>query len=282
VSALRDWLDAEGHDLALKGTLLLLLLVPVGQWNVRPLVLLLAAAGLVHRGALHSAWLWGALTALAGWRVVDSWPLADNHAYLLAYWCGAILLSRLTPEPGEARAVSARWLIAGAFAFAAGWKLLSPDFLDGTFFRVMLLADPRFEDLARWAGGLTAADLDASRNFLFAPRIGAETTPAMLVESASLRAAAHFLTWITIAAEGAVALLFIAPLRAGVARHAALLAFCAATYAFAPIEGFGWLLLCMGCASVPVNAVRTRAVYVGVYALLVLYAEIDLAAWLVP
>ena len=109
-----------------------------------------------------------------------------------------------------------------------------------------------------------------------------------LVEPAALRTAALALTWITAAGETALALLFLAPLpaRLPAMRHAALIAFCAATYALAPVEGFGWLLLCMGCAAAPVgpspDAGWTRSAYVACYGLLVVYAEIDLAAWLAP
>lgn len=272
--ALREWLEREGADLPLHLTLLLLLLVPIGEWNVRPMVLLLACAGLLHRGVLRSPWLWAALAALTGWRVVEAWPVADNHAYLLAYWCLALLIARVLPDPAGAQARSARWLLAATFVFAAAWKLLlSDDFLDGRFFRVTLLTDPRFEGPARWLGGMTPEGLDASRTFLFQSRVHSALTVPPLVEPPALRQAALALTWISAAAESLVAALFAAPV-SGIARHVALLAFCAGTYAFAPVEGFGWLLLALGVAAAPVDAARVRTAYVACFALLVLYAGI--------
>ena len=45
---------------------------------------------------------------------------------------------------------NARALIGLAFAFAVLWKLLSPDYLDGRFFRVALVEDHRLEPITRW------------------------------------------------------------------------------------------------------------------------------------
>jgi hypothetical protein len=154
-----------------------------------------------------------------------------------------------------------------SFAFATLWKLvLSPDYLDGTFFRVWLLVDERFEDLARVAGGLTP------------PGLGVEHYPA-LVEPAALRGLAGVLTAATLALEAIVALLFLAPAPARGAwlRHAALLVFCAAAYALAPVTGFGWLLLAMGLSVVGGDALRLRLLYVACSGLLLLHGAISWA-----
>ncbi len=271
IRALHGWVEHEGSDLPLHLTLLLLLLAPIGDLELRMAVLLLACAGLLHRGVLRSPWLWALLAALTGWRVVHAWPVADNHAYLLAYWCLAVGIARMLPDPHDAQARSARWLIAGVFVFAAAWKLvLSDDFLDGRFFRVALLTDPRFEGFARWVGSMSADQLESSRTFLFQSRVGPELTIPPLVEPPRLRAVALALTWTAAALESLVAVLFVVRVR-DVARHAALLGFCVGAYALAPVEGFGWLLLALGCASAPVDATRTRAAYVACYALLLLY-----------
>jgi hypothetical protein len=277
-NAVARWL--ANPDLPLRLSLLLLLLAPVGSWELRPFVRLVAAGGLLSGVAARSPWTWLALTGLTGWRVVADWPLADNHAYLLAYWCLAVLLSQLVPDPAAALGVSGRLLVGLAFAFATLWKLvLSPDYLDGTFFRVWLLVDPRFEDLARLVGGLSPAELDASRTFLQPPpTLGVEHYPA-LVEPAALRRGAECLTFAALALEGLLAVLFLAPVpaRRPWLRHAPLLAFCAATYAVAPVVGFGWLLLAMGLAGVPGDALRLRLVYLACFALLLLHDSIPWA-----
>ncbi len=65
-------------------------------------------------------------------------------------------------------------------------------------------------------------------------------------------------------------MLVVAPF-SGIAPHLARLAFCAGTYALAPVEGFGWLLLALGAAAAPVDATRVRTAYVACFALLMLY-----------
>ena len=57
-------------------------------------------------------------------------------------------------------------------------------------------------------------------------------------------------TWGGLALEALVALLCLLPsgTRIAIGRHASLLAFCATTYALAPVAGFGWLSATMGLA----------------------------------
>jgi hypothetical protein len=133
-------------DLALRLTLLDLLLRPVGDWMLRPLILGLAAIPLLRPRWLGQPLLWLALAGLTGTRAVLDWPLADNHAYLLAYWCLAASLALMARDADRALAFNGRLLIGLVFLFACIWKFaLSGDYLDGTFFQVTLLTDPRFE-----------------------------------------------------------------------------------------------------------------------------------------
>ena len=163
----RELFSARLSDLTLRFTLLALLLRPVGDWTVRPFVLLLACLGLVSPRALRSPYTWGLLTLLTGWRVVADWPLSDNHAYLLCYWCLALACSLLATDVRSSMALNGRLLIGLTFLLATLWKaLLAPDYLDGTFFRVTMLTDPRFEDVSLQLGGLTDAQLAENRAFL--------------------------------------------------------------------------------------------------------------------
>ena len=75
------WVGARGPDLAMQLTLLDLLLVPVGAWSVRPAVLVVAAAGLLHRSVLRSPWTWLLLFFLTGWRVVDEHHLEREYEF---------------------------------------------------------------------------------------------------------------------------------------------------------------------------------------------------------
>jgi hypothetical protein len=267
---------AEPFDLALRLTLLDLLLKPIGDWWLRPLLLGLAAGGLLIPRFRRERSLWWLLAALAAIRVLVDWPLPDNHAYLLAYWLFAIALSLGGAEPAHTLATSARLLVGLAFAFASVWKLgLSADFLDGRFFRVALLADPRFEDLARLVGGLSPESLAGLRDFLRQHVDGpAVMGGALPLEPAPLRSLAYGLTLWTALLEISVAAAFLWPRGRGLSRprDALLLLFCATTYAIATVEGFAWLLLAMGVAQCERGA--TRLAYLGVYLLVLVYREV--------
>ena len=266
----------DALDLALRLTLLDLLFQPVGDWTLRPFVLVLAGAGLLIPGWLRRPPLWLGLVLLTGLRVILDWPLPDNHAYLLAYWCLAVFLSLLTRDPAQGLAFDGRWLVGLAFAFATLWKLGSPDYLDGTFFRVTFLVDPRFESFSRLVGGMTLEHVEALRAALERHADGTGAALSGIELPRRLLLAERFVTFWTVAIEGAVAVAFLWPLKRGPARlrHALLLVFCATTYAVATVAGFAWLLLAMGVAQCEREQRITRALYVAVFFLVLLHREL--------
>jgi hypothetical protein len=274
----RGSLDAVG--LALRLTLLDLLLHPIGDWWLRPFLLALAAVALVVPTWLRSPRVWMALAILTGVRVLAGWPLPDNHAYLLCYWCLAISLCLRLGDPRPALAWNGRWLIGLVFAFAIVWKLvLSPDYRDGTFFQVMLVNDPRFEGLSRLLGGMTPELLERARLALTQH----VDIPLQAVELPQLPSRlvglADFATFGTGLLEAAIALAFLWPSRGlpARARNPLLLLFCATTYAAAPVEGFGWLLIAMGVAQCEPEQPGARALYLGAYVLVLFYREVPWA-----
>jgi hypothetical protein len=271
-------------EIPLRLTAIALLLRPMGPWFVRPVILAAAAVVLVSPRALRTPAVWTALSVLVAVRIADDWPLADNHIYLLAYWTLAIALSFRAADVSQALSATSRWLLGLAFAFAVVWKvLLSPDFLDGRFFRVTLLTDPRFAEAAMLIGGLSDQDLDANRRALAPlPDGAALAEPQAVIEPARLRALAVVSTWGIVLLEGGVAVMMLAPRRliASWLRHAFLLAFCLVTYAFAPVAGFGWLLLVMGAAQTDATDVWWRRAYVAVFLVVLFYSEVPWAGLL--
>jgi hypothetical protein len=170
-----------------------------------------------------------------------------------------------------------RWLVGAVFLCAILWKgVLAPDFLDARFFRMTLITDERFADLARSIGGLTDVQLVANRAALTPLPAGAEMLDGpVLMEPAALRRLGLALTWGGFCLEALLALAFLSPwpgvMHRG--RHLLLLAFAAITYAAAPVAGFGWLLAAMGCAQCEPGQRLLRLAYVGVFVLVLLYAE---------
>jgi hypothetical protein len=290
--------DEDGvPDSVLALTAIILLLRPLDVWWLAPFALAAACLSLVVRAVRRAPITWLLVAVLVAARVAWVWPLSDNHIYLLAYWCLAIGLALSSATPALALSASSRWLVGAAFAMAVLWKaVLSPDYVDGRFFRVTLLTDERFADASLVFGGLSRDQMAENRKFLEPLPEGAELlNPPAFVEPPRLRAFAAIATWGGLMLESLIALLCLMPEeglprrsfanagRIRLARHASLLAFCVTTYALAPVAGFGWLLATMGLAQCAPPQRVLRGAYLAVFILIVLYSEIPwtgvLADW---
>jgi hypothetical protein len=269
-------------ELALRVLLLVLLLDAPLFWFQRVPLQVAAGLGLLLPALARDARYWAGLTLLTTWPLLWNWPFSDNHDYLRALAALSVTLALGARDAPAALRTSARLLVGGTFLFATLWKLvLSPDFVDGTFFRVTLLADPRFHDLAVLVGGASWETLDAFdaalREFL-AGR--AEGWPGAFVEPAGLRPLALALTVFTGAIEAAVAAAFLWP-RLGRFRNVFLIAFGATTFAFATVRGFGWLLMALGFAQTAPDERRARIGYVATLFLIELYRSVPWSRMLI-
>lgn len=260
-------------DLVMRLTLLVLVLQPVGGPTARPLILLLAAVGLVWTPVLRHPALWFGLTLLTAMRVIGDWPLPDNHAYLLVYWCLAIGIALSLPEPEKALSLNGRLLVGLVFALAAGWKLLSPDYVDGTFFRVTMIREERFAGLAMALGGMSEETLAVGREYLAGGPLRSGTEA---LETVAFRRLAGVITWATVTLEAAIAVTFLWPRTDWVSRyrHAFLLTFLVLAYAGPTVAGFGWLLVAMGLAQCEPEQRITRVAYLGAFGLILVYREL--------
>ena len=281
----QDLVGTDPLDLVLRLTLLDFLLRPVGDWKVRPFVFLLAGASLLSPRLLRSPITWLILTLLTGWRVILDWPLSDNHAYLLCYWCLGISLSLLMRKPHASLALNGRLLIGLAFLLAVLWKgLLSADYLNGTFFRVTMMTDGRFADVTRLVGGMSEADLNQNRYILEAnPHDEDGSQYPKLIEPPAFQMFAQVATWWTLLTEATVAVCFLWPTRGWFSRQRdiVLMLFCATTYAVAPVAGFGWLLIVMGLAQCEPQRKAIRSLYLLSFCLILFYKEIPWAYLLI-
>mgnify|MGYP007044780742 CR=1 FL=1 len=271
----------EPVELSARLTLLALLFTHIGSWHVRPLVLLLAGYGLLAPGALRSSLLWLALAALSGWRALEDWPLADKHAYLLAYWCLALSIAFFASDPAKVLSHQGRWLIGLVFLLAVVQKGSTPNFVDGTFFATLYLLDPRFEDLTVLLTSLGYADLDVARRMMESDFRVLTRTSLPFAIPGSLRAIAWFSTWWSLLEQAAVAIAFLAP--AGSWLHGKrdffLVLFCLTAYAVAPVPGFGWLLIAMAVSQC--GSGRWRTMYLISFGMLALYYYVPWANILV-
>lgn len=281
----RDWLrpaQASSLQLPLTLTAILLLLRPMGPWYVRAPLLAFGVLAIIDRRTARVPGVWLLVAVALAVRLVVDWPLPDNHVYLLGYWSLAIALALSAPAPAAELAGATRLLLAGAMSCAVLWKgLLSPDYVDGRFFRVTLFDDPRFEAVTLLAGGLREETLEANRAALQPLPAGAELAEEpYIAEPLGVRALARVLTWGGLALEAALAVvMWIPATRVRRLRHVLLLAFCGLTYAIAPVAGFGWLLLVMGSALCAPTERRLRAAYAGMFFVVLLLTEVPWA-WL--
>lgn len=257
-------------------TLIYLLLLRHGSWDAYAIVVAIAAPALLNRRLACNRYVWGAIAILTVARVVTHWMAIENHIYLATYWCLALAICLWLPDSMRVLSRNARLLVGLPFVFAMLWKgVLSSDFVDGTFFRVTLLADGRFRSLADLLAGLTGDA--AHRNLLAIQQMtGAHVAPVglMLEEPDGARILAAIMTYCTLIVESAVAICFLAPMGTLFSRwrHVVLITFCATTYLIAPVTGFGWLLVIMGLAQTSVEQWRLRLAYFATFAVIAIAA----------
>ncbi|MFN2420396.1 MAG: hypothetical protein ABR527_03310 [Gemmatimonadota bacterium] len=266
----------EGAMLALRLTLLTVLLAAAEPGLTRVVILLLVLPALLFPSVLRTPAVWLGIAMVIAISIIHQWPLADNHIYLIVYWSLAVFLALCSRRPDEFLSVSARWLLAFVFLWATIWKVvLSPDYMDGRFFRVQLLTDTRFTPVTRMLG---VSEEQLAENRAYLQPVPARRTVAnpRLVETPALRLTGKFLTWSTILLEAAVAFAFLLPWGRFTERirHGLLLTFCVVAYAIAPVAGFGWIIAAMGAAQGPEHRHRLRAAYAVVWFLILIYSEI--------
>jgi hypothetical protein len=260
-------------------TVVLLLTSAPEQWYLRGPLVALFALGVAFRSWLASPYYWYAVATLLGTTVYLNWANSDNHKYLFVYWtlalCAALTLPKAQQAPALARA--SRWLIGLCMLLATIWKVISPDYLNGSFFEYTLLCDERFAGLAHQAAGLPLAELAANRELkgvvLEGQFRGQSLTEATLVTSPAVARVAQAMTWWTIGIEGLLAVLFLWPDNRRIAplRNGALLIFAATTYVVAPVRGFGWILMLLGMAQCKDDEHRTRLAYLAMLVVIQFY-----------
>ena len=196
------------------------------------------------------------------------------------YWCLAVAIAAREADPARSLAWSGRVLIGLVFAFAVLWKAISPDFLDGRFFRVTLVLDTRLAAFTELVGGLGGDELHERREQLAQHVDGvAPEAPLVAAEPARFRAVVWLATLGTFASEALLALAFLWPPGRGPSRFRdpLLIGFCALTYLVAPVSGFGWLLIALGVAQTAPERWRTRVAYLIAFGLVYLYGVFESA-----
>lgn len=264
-------------DLFEMGAAMTLLMIVISLhepfWYLKLGIATLAVSALVLRPLMRNPLVWFGLVVVFLWSFTFSWAEQNNHDYLKVYWCLAVGASLLAVESGRALRFNARVLIGLCFFFATLWKLVSPDYLDGSFFTYFLLQDSRFGLLAKHLGGLDGSVLAADQMVRGAHSLfGNPADPIPTPLAPAVVWVAHLMTWWTVAIEGTVATAFLLPRRFFLSRwrDVILFAFVLSTYVVAPILYFAWILLAMGVVQCEHERLRYAPVAYAVLFLLVL------------
>ena len=198
-------------------------------------------------------WAWGLLTVVTA-AGVFSYVLVDldNHHFLHVYWLAALTVACLAKDPAWTLGRAGRLMVGWLFLFATLWKLLTPDFADGSFFAYLLSVD---RNLTRVPLALDWVDPEVTSENRIAvtamrhdPQV--EPHPVPVQVSATMDRLAAPLSWVTIVLEGAVALTFLLPLRGAWTRwrEVSLFTFILVTYPALPVLSFAALLIAMSLA----------------------------------
>ena len=262
-------LDQPRHYLVLRLTLVLLLLY--GSSNLILDVPLRVVCGLmlISPSLVTHQGMWVLVCGLVWWINAANWLWIDNHKFLISYWCLACALGVSAKNTDTVLAWNGRILIGLAFLFATLWKLLSGEYLNGSFLHYTFLTDDRIQSFAAAIGGLSPDVLPQNRlleaMLKTAPQSALEVT---LATSPLLERFALFASYWTLLIEGAVAAAF---LLIGIrwlarCRDWILIIFIATTYFLLPVLGFAYVLIIMGLAQCPPNRDRDRIAYLALLA----------------
>lgn len=260
-------------DLAPRLTVLLLIPAMVALPGPLVLPLLAAAAVAADRRLLHHPAVWAVACALASWHTFG-WTTLNEHALLVVYWTATLMLAFWLGNARRTMAIAAALLVGLTFALAVTVKVTSPDYRSSAFFEFELIADPRFEPVAEWAGGQSDADFDAGRTAYRQLRDPfGETTAVVVHPTGRLAFVATLLTWGAVVVEAAAATAFLCPRGwrfVPQARLASLAAFCVGAYLIVPVAWFGLALVVLGLAQCDQGS-RDRYGYLALFGFLLLW-----------
>src|SRR5262249_49403077 len=141
-----------------------------------------------------------------------NWYIVYNHKYLITYWCLALACSRWATNPGRVLAVNGRLLIGLCFLCATLWKVISPDFLDGSFFHFTLLDDARFRSVAESLGRMPEEIFRRNEQAIASlSRYDSLLTVVQLEDTPRIIWLAKSLAWWGFGLEALIALAFLWP-----------------------------------------------------------------------
>lgn len=256
-------------------TLIMVLLYMQHSRILMGVIILFVPVGILFMRVLKSPTYWAILAIFIIVGFYQITHSADNHTYLTVYWIIAIALSFQTRQRIDSISLNARLLIGLCFGFATLWKILSPEFIDGTFFHFTFLTDSRFFDFTELTAGLSS---DIRHDNLDSYNLIKSSTErkefVQLISSPSLSTLSIFMAYWTILLEGWIAVAFLAPVESKLSKYRdnPLLIFMITTYPIATVRGFATLLAVMGFAQCRGNNSGMRIIYLLIFLLIPIFS----------
>lgn len=253
-------------------TLLFFTLNSSNYFYVKWLVTIIALTAIVFPKlkARKEIWIGLILTYIVG--NVTHYLEIDNHKFLYIYWSVAILLCLFSEDFEKNISINARLLIGLAFFFAVISKIISSDYLDGSFFMWTSLMDTRVTKFLTWIH-LMPRDLIIHNNGVYAQLVDKPILPAQahLKSLPGLYFLSLIFTYAALIVELIIATLFLLPEKHRLSRWRdyPLLLFIASVYLVVPVWEFGSILSIIGSAQA--NTKRKSAVYLILFLLMQVY-----------
>ncbi len=250
-----NWTSFDAHPPYERTTLLsvlVLLLYGASYWYVSIPISILCLSGILFDRLRLNGYFWFAIACFLLCGIGNNWQTDDNHKYLICYWTLALCICLFQKDDYQVLARVARLLVGLTFAFATLWKLISPDFLNGDFFLHCFFYDSRFSVRLVSLGIIGDAPISqASQALKHLTHIGSDVGSIGLPDISHIRPLAIALAYWTVLIEGLIAVSFLCSPLTSLSRFrfVFLWIFIVSTYAFAPVIGFGWILLVLAYAS---------------------------------
>jgi hypothetical protein len=212
----------------------------------------LLVLGLIVADIGTSVLLWICISATHFAWLARAYFTADNHLYLIGYWCIAVCIALFYGgERGDmVLRETSRLLVGLCFLLAVITKMWSDNFRSGSLFIHTMLSDPRFVVLARCIAGISREQQQKYHRAIIRLESGAsEREPVRIL--GRTRVVAKALVWWTIGIEMVVSTAFLLPQgESSMLRTGSIIVFVLTTFGVVQVTAFAQILLLIAAVGV--------------------------------
>jgi len=280
----REIVDKQHYTLVLQLTAIFFISKGLGPY--RPAywdapVVVLCIMFLLNKRFLTSRALWFLIFLYVMALNFVYFELSANHFYLIAYWslACALALGTQNQDIDTVLRQNARMLLGLGFCFAALWKIMAGEYINGSFFHYSFLT--RFIDsdsvpLITWI--LSPVELAENiRLKQMLQHLPVNNGSIALTTSNSIRYFSHLLSLWTLLIEAVigVAFLFNRPKFIVRKRDYLLMLFILTTFIIIPIDRFALILMLLGLAQCPQERRRLKFAYLTIFIVMQFVVFVD-------